>query len=117
MSKVFTIMLRPHGEQTGLMLYQARAEDYNSAVLLMRMQGIVPANDILSYTERPTFAFLKGILYPRSVEAKNAEVVKSSARRSFMAPIICWFKRQHLLTKFGEYGDYCKRCKGVFPNE
>ena len=117
MSKVFTIMLRRHGETTGLMLYQARANDFNSAVLLMRMQGIVPANDILSYTERPTRQFLTGILYPRSVEAKNADIVKSSAKRSFFAPVVCWFKRQHLFTRYGEFGQYCKRCKGVFPNE
>jgi len=114
MSKVFTIMLRPHGELTGLMLYQARAKDFNSAVLLMRMQGIVPANDILSYTDRPTWPFLKGIVWPRSVDAKNADIVKQSAKRSFFAPIICWFKRQHVLTRYGDHGDYCKRCKGVF---
>lgn len=117
MSKVFTIMLRKHGQTTGLMLYQAKAKDYNSAVLLMRIQGVVPAYDILSHTERPSREFLTGILFPRTIKSATGEATSDGAGwRQYFRPIICWFKRQHQLAKYGKFGNYCKRCKGVFPN-
>ena len=118
MSKIFTIMLRPHGETTGLMIYQARAKDYNSAVLLMKLQGVVPKFDILSYTDRPTREFVIGILFPRTIKsAKGVAESQSGGWSDYFKPIVCWFKRQHLMVKWQSFGHYCKRCKAVFPNE
>ena len=118
MSKVFTIMLRKHGETEGLMLYQAKAKDFNSAVLLMRVQGVVPKYDILSHTDRPAREFVTGILFPRTIKAGEGEAnSKGSGFRQYFLPIICWFKRQHMLVTWKEHGKFCKRCKAVFPNE
>lgn len=118
MSKVFTIMLRKHGETTGLMLYQARAKNYEAAVLLMRIQGVVPVYDILSHTERPAREFLTGIVFPRTIKSATGEAKSDGAGwRQYFRPIICWFKRQHDRVKYQDFGEYCRRCKGVFPNE
>lgn len=118
MSKVFTIMLRKHGETTGLMLYQAKAKNYEAAVLLMKIQGVVPSYDILSHTERPAREFLTGIIFPRTIKSATGEAVSDgSGWRQYFRPIICWAKRQHQLVKYRDFGEYCKRCKGVFPNE
>lgn len=118
MSKVFTIMLRKHGETTGLMLYQAKAKNYEAAVLLMKIQGVVPAFDILSHTDRPAREFLTGIIFPRTIKSATGEAQsEGSGFRQYFRPIICWLKRQHQLAKYRDFGSYCKRCKGVFPNE
>lgn len=117
MSRVFTIMLRKHGETSGLMLYQARAKSYNAAVLYMRVQGVVPMYDILSYTERPAKEFVLGILFPRTIQTKSKELEQANAsqKKTFFMPVVCWFKRQHMLTTWQKNGSFCKRCKGVFP--
>ena len=118
MSKVYTIMLRKHGETTGLLLYQAKAKNYAATVLLMRIQGVVPAYDILSHTERPAREFLTGILFPRTIKSATGEATSEGAGwRQYFRPIICWAKRQHMLAKYQDFGQYCKRCKGVFPND
>lgn len=117
MSKFYTFMLRPHGETTGLMLYQARAKNYNAAVLLMKVQGVVPKYDILSSTDRPTKDFVMGVLFPRTIQTNNKEIDQSSRSKfgDYFRPVDCWFKRQHMLVTYQKHGSYCKRCKGVFP--
>ncbi len=119
MSKIYTIFLRKHGETTGLMLYQAKAKSYNSAVLLMKVQGVVPVYDILTYTERPVKEFVLGVLLPRTIQTNNKDIDQTNRSKlgDYFRPIICWFKRQHMFAKYQGYGQYCKRCKGVFPNE
>ncbi len=97
-------------------IYQARAKNYNSAVLLMKIQGVVPKYDILSYTERPTREFVTGLLFPRTIKsAKGVAENEAGGFREYFRPIVCWFKRQHQTAKYGKHGSYCKRCKGVFP--
>lgn len=118
MSKVYTVMLRLHGETTGLMLYQARAKSFNAVVLLMKIQGIVPKFDILSHSERPARDFIIGVIFPRTIKANEGDTVsKGYGLKEYLRPIICWFKRQHLLSKWQDNGSYCKRCKAVFPND
>lgn len=118
MSKVYTILLRPHGETTGAIIYQARAKSYNAAVLLMRVQGVVPKFDILSHSERPAREFVTGILFPRTIKAGKGEAEdKGSGFGQYFKPLVCWFKRQHMLVTWQKNGSFCKRCKGVFPND
>lgn len=120
MSKVYTVMLRLHGETTGLMLYQARAKDRNSLVLLMNVQGLVPKYDILSVTERPAREFVLGVLFPRIVQTNNEELKqanKDGGLKAFFKPIICWLKRDHPRRQYKGFGEICRRCKTVFPNE
>lgn len=118
MSKVYTLMLRRHGDTAGLMMYQARAKSFNAVVLLMKVQGIVPQFDVLSYTERPAREFVTGILFPRTIKAGNDEAVTTgSGWTQYLKPIVCWLKRQHLLHTWQDNGRYCERCKAVFPNE
>lgn len=113
--KVFTVMLRKHDEATGLTLYQARAKSYNEAVLLMRVQGIVPVYDIMSYTERPAREFLLGVLFPKRVATSNKEIQQVGGKARFWSPLGCWIRRQHLLVTWQGHGQFCRRCKGVFP--
>jgi hypothetical protein len=120
MSKVYTVMLRLHGETTGLMLYQARAKSRNALVLLMNVQGLVPKYDILSVTERPAREFVLGVLFPRTVQTNNAdlkEANKDGGLKSYFKPLVCWLKRDHPRRRYGEHGEICRRCKTVFPNE
>lgn len=118
MSKVYTVMLRLHGETTGLMLYQARAKNRNALILLMNIQGLVPKYDILSVTERPARDFVLGVLFPRTVRTNNKELEeanKNGGLKSFFMPLVCWLKRDHPKRKYGNHGEICRRCKGVFP--
>lgn len=118
MSRVYTVMLREHGSNTGLMLYQARAKSWNHVVLIMRLQGIVPKFDVVSHTDRPARDFMLGVMFPRLVtKDENGNKPEGSKTKRFFMPVVCWLKRQHRLNNYKGFGDICKRCNAVFPSE